>query len=92
MEENQINNQAGTKNQYFDYDYAAWFESAKNLLNRKVKITQAQSPFQNEYGWINDVISPDQGQSWNIVSVQPERDPNVLITLGQGDYVLQPLA
>jgi hypothetical protein len=92
MEENQVNNQAGTKNQYFDYDYGAWFESAKNLLNRKVKITQAQSPFQNEYGWINDVISPDQGQSWNIVSVQPERDPNVLITLGQGDYVLQPLA
>jgi hypothetical protein len=84
-------NQGNTQNQYFDYDYAVWFETAKQLLNRKVKITQAQNAFQNEFGWINDVLSPDGGKSWNRILVQPERDPNVLVELGQGDYVLQPL-
>jgi hypothetical protein len=83
--------QANTNNQFYDYDWAVWFETAKTLLNRKVKITQAQSPYQNQFGWINDVISPDQGKSWNRILVQPEADPNVLIELGQGDYVLQQL-
>lgn len=71
-----------------DYDYAAWYESAKALLNRKVKITAAQNPFQNETGYINDVLSPDKGKSWNRVLVQPDRDPNQLVELGQGDYVI----
>lgn len=73
---------------YYEYDFAAWYESAKALLNRKVKITAAQNPFQNETGYINDVLSPDKGKTWNRVLVQPDRDPNQLIELGQGDYVI----
>jgi hypothetical protein len=76
-------------NPYFDYDYATWFETAKELLNKKVRITQAQNPYQNELGYINDVLSPDRGRTWNRVLVQPERDPNILIEMGTGDYVLE---
>lgn len=75
-------------NSFFDYDYATWYESAKALLNRKVKITAAQNPFQNQNGYINDVLSPDKGRTWNRVLIQPESDPNQLIELGQGDYVV----
>lgn len=75
-------------NPYFDYDYAAWYEAAKALLNKRVRITQAQSEFQNEYGFINDVLSPDKGRTWNRVLVQPERDENILVELGTGDYVV----
>jgi len=92
-ENNQANIEATIKdNPYYNYDWAVWFESAKTLLNRKVKITQAQNPYQGQMGWINDVLSPDGGKSWNRIAVQPESDPNVLVELGQGDYVLQPLS
>lgn len=75
-------------NPYYDYDWNVWYETAKQLLNKKVRITQAQNPFQNEEGWINDILSPDQGKNWNRVLVQPERDPNTLVELGQGDYII----
>lgn len=75
-------------NPYYDYDFAAWYEAARGLLNKKVKITAAQNEFQNENGYINDVLSPDKGKTWNRVLIQPERDPNQLIELGQGDYVI----
>lgn len=75
-------------NPYYDYDWAVWFEAAKALLNMPVKITAAQNPFQNQTGYINDVISPDKGKTWNRVLIQPDSDPNQLIELGQGEYVL----
>lgn len=73
---------------YYDYDWQTWFNTAKELLNRKVKITQAQNEYQNQNGWINDILSPDQGKNWNRVLVQPESNPDVLVELGQGDYVV----
>jgi hypothetical protein len=75
-------------NPYYDYDYAAWYEAAKALFNKPVRITAAQNPFQNERGIINDVLSPDKGKTWNRVLVQPDSDPNQLIELGTGDYVV----
>ena len=87
--ENNPNNPSAANNPFYNYDFAAWYGSAKALLNKRVKITQAQNPFQNELGYINDVISPDQGRSWNRVLVLPDRDQTQLIELGQGDYVIQ---